>query len=302
RASDANTAVLPPSSYIELMRTWKTGDTVELYLPKSLRLEPTPDNSRVTALMWGPLTLAGDLGPRVERGRGTSGPPAPATPAPVLVSAQRNPAAWLTAAGDRPGHFRAQKVARIITQPTVATSVDLVPFYRLHRRTYSVYFDLFTPDEWDARAADYAAERERLRKLEAATIGFVQPGEMQPERDYNYQSNPERGVQRTGGRTGRGGDGWFSFDLPVFANSPMALVVTYHNTQQERMDFEILVDGTAIARFEPNPAADGFFDREYAIPAALVRGKEKVTVRFQAAGARIATVYGVRMIRADAAR
>jgi DUF1680 family protein len=302
RAAAATDPSVRPSSYVELKRTWKTGDTVELYLPKSLRLEPTPDNPRVTAIMWGPLALAGDLGPRVERGRGAGTSSSPSSPAPVLVAAERNPSAWLAAVPDRAGHFRTQNVARIITQPTVATSVDLVPFYRLHRRTYSIYFDLFTPAEWDARAADFAAERERLRRLEAATIGFVQPGEMQPERDYNYQSNPERGVQRTGGRPGRGGDGWFSFDLPVFANSPMALVVTYHNTQQERMDFEILVDGTVIARFEPNPNADGFFDRQYAIPAALARGREKVTVRFQAAGGRIATVYGVRMIRADAAR
>ena len=47
-----------------------------------------------------------------------------------------------------------------------------------------------------------------------------------------------------------------------------------------------------------------FFDVEYAIPADLVKGKEKVTVRFQAtAGNEIATrVFGIRMIRADAER
>ena len=33
----------------------KTGDIVELSLPKSLRLEPTPDNRSVAAIMWGPL-------------------------------------------------------------------------------------------------------------------------------------------------------------------------------------------------------------------------------------------------------
>src|SRR5262249_1158145 len=55
------------SPYVELKRTWYTGDTVDLRLPKSLRLEPTADNRQVAAIMWGPLVLAGDLGPRRER-------------------------------------------------------------------------------------------------------------------------------------------------------------------------------------------------------------------------------------------
>jgi hypothetical protein len=287
------------SSFVELERTWKTGDTVELYLPKSLRLEPTPDNPRVTAIMWGPLALAGNLAPEPERRAPGAAARAPAPPpAPVLVSAERDPAAW-TVAASRPGEFRVVDAARVITEPTVKTSVDLVPFYRLHRRTYSVYFDLLTPAEWEGRAADYAAERERLRKLEAATIGFVQPGDQQIEREFNYQTSPERGVQRTGGRTGRGGDGSFSYDLPVFGNSQMALVVTYHSTQQERMDFDILVDGTAVAHFAPNTTAEGFFDVQYEVPANLSRGKAKVNVLFKAAGGRIATVYGVRMIRVE---
>src|SRR5437763_14563607 len=33
-----------PGSYVELDRTWKSGDVVELSLPKSVRLEPTPDD------------------------------------------------------------------------------------------------------------------------------------------------------------------------------------------------------------------------------------------------------------------
>jgi hypothetical protein len=46
-----------------------------------------------------------------------------------------------------------------------------------------------------------------------------------------------------------------------------------------------------------------FFDVEYGIPASLTAGKQKVTVRFQATDANeIAAVFGIRMIRADAAR
>jgi len=34
-----------------------------------LRLEPLPDNPRRVAILWGPLVLAGDLGPEEDRPR-----------------------------------------------------------------------------------------------------------------------------------------------------------------------------------------------------------------------------------------
>jgi len=52
---------------------------------------------------------------------------------------------------------------------------------------------------------------------------------------------------------------------------------------------------TIEARGEPK-----FYDVEYKIPAALVEGKKKVTVRFEATGGNeIGAVYGLRTIRAD---
>jgi DUF1680 family protein len=292
-----NETVVQSSSYVELKRTWKSGDTVVLTLPKSVRLEPTPDNKQVAAIMWGPLVLAGDLAPRREGRRGA----AAELPIPVLVAADRPVSEWVVA-GSRPGDFRAQQVARIPGQSSAPADVSLTPFYRTQQRTYSVYFDVLTPAEFDTRSAALAADRARMAKMEADTVGFVQPGEMQPERDYNYQSEPaDRPVQRTDGRGNRGGPGWFSFDLPVDPSRSMAVVVTYLNElglPPAAGNFQILVDGTAIARFEPNTTAIGFYLAQYALPATLVAGKSKVTVRFQAAEkGRIAPVFGVRTIR-----
>jgi len=154
--------------------------------------------------------------------------------------------------------------------------------------------------------AAVAAERERLRRLEAATVAFVQPGDAQAERNFNYQSDPaNRPAPRTNGRTNRTGTGWFSLDLPVDGSKDMALVVTYLNElglEPAIGNFQILVDGTEITRFQSNNTATGFFDAQYAIPSNLVSGKTKVTVRFQALDSgRIAPVFGVRMIRAKEA-
>jgi hypothetical protein len=127
-------------SYVELKRTWKTGDTVDLTLPKTLRLEPLPDNPRRVAIMWGPLVLAGDLGPEEEsRQEDTDINARQRTP--IFIAAERPVEEWLKPVPDKPGHFRSDGVGR-------ERDVDFVPFYRLHRRTYAIYWDLFTESEW----------------------------------------------------------------------------------------------------------------------------------------------------------
>lgn len=284
------------SSYVELKRTWKSGDTIQLTLPKRLRLEALPDNPRRGAIMLGPLVLAGDLGPERERGRGRRAQTEEQTKVPVFVAAEKPVAEWLKAVDDKPGQFRTDGVGRI-------NDVNFVPFYRLHRRTYGIYWDLFTESEWKQKEAEYAAEQERQRKLELATVAYAQPGEMQPERDFNYQAADGTRVQRVMGRAGRQGRSWFSFDMPVEKDRPMALVVTYHSGQRRRRaTFEILVDGKRVGEQEITSSSPArFFDVEYAIDANMVKDKEKVTVRFQATGGNeIATVFGIRMIRADA--
>jgi DUF1680 family protein len=283
---------LPPcSSYVELKRTWKSGDIVELTLPKTLRVEPLPDNPRRVAILWGPLVLAGDLGPEVRRRRG---PRSEEPTVPVFVAAERPVAEWLKPVPGKSGQFRTDGVGR-------ESDVDFVPFYRLHRRTYGIYWDLFTPAEWEKRAAELAAERERQAKLEAATVAFVQPGEMQPERDFHYQgedSSPDRVM----GRPCRRGRNWFSFDVPVEPARPMALVVTYHSDEWRKRTFDILVDGQRVgAQTVERGGPVQFFDVEYALPPGSVKDKQKVTVRFQATGGNeIAAVFGIRMIRTDA--
>ncbi|HEY8459605.1 MAG TPA: DUF6805 domain-containing protein, partial [Blastocatellia bacterium] len=205
---------------------------------------------------------------------------------------------WIKAVTDRPGNFRTAGVGR-------EQDVDLAPFYRLHRRVYSIYFDLFTPAEWEKKAAEALAAQERLRKLEAATVAFVdQPGEAHSERDFNQRGEDTRPV-RVGGRSGRSARKWFSFDLPVDSAHPLKLIVTYHGEERATRTFEILVDGVRIGeqrveRHRPGSPSKSFFDVDYAIPAELVKGKQKVTARFQATGGNeTAGVFGVRIVRAD---
>jgi DUF1680 family protein len=287
-------------SYVEIARTWKAGDTVELVLPKALRVEPLPDNPNRFAVLWGPLVQAADLG--VER-QGESGDIRPENLgpfAPVLVAATAQPVEnWLKPVAGKPGTFLTSGVG-------LQKDITFVPFYQLPRREYAIYWDMFTPQEWQKKSEAYAAEQAKRKRLEAATVAFAQPGQMQAERDFNQQGEESLPVQFED-HYGRRGTKWFSFDLPVDNTHPMILIATYSNGARRKSTFTVLVDGKKVGE----QTADGhspeedlrFFDVEYAIPVELVQGQQKVTVRFETpSGGEIPGVFGIRMVRGDAAR
>lgn len=290
--------IAKPDSYIEIRRKWKPGDTVQIVLPKTLREEPLPDNPTRTAIMWGPLVLAGDLGPEIDRHSDDEDGHTPPPPAPVVVTAEQSVDGWLKPVAGKPGAFRTVEAGP-------ASGIEFHPFYEMARRRYAIYWDVFTPEEWKKKSADYVAEEDRKRKLELATVAFAQPGQMQTERDFAEQGEDSSPVQLMG-HYGRQANNWFSFDLPVDASHPVTLIVTYGNDARGRRgDFEILADGKKIGdqtveRRSPEQEIR-FFDVEYKLPVELVQGKQKITVRFQAKqGAAVPGVFGIRSVRADA--
>lgn len=279
-----------PGAYVEIRRRWQSSDRVTLALPKTLRLELLADNPRRVAVLWGPLVLAADLGPEDTFQAWRQGA------LPAFVDADKPIDEWLKTVPGKTGHFRAWSAGG-------EKEIELLPFYRLQRRTYAVYFDLFTPAEWELKKAEYAAECERQHKLELATVAFFQPGEMQPERDFDFQSQGAEfdEANRVQGRAFRRTKNWMSFVMPVEADKPMALVVTYFQDEWRRRTFDILVDGEKIAgQVVERGGVPHFFDVQYAIPRALVKDKKKVAVRFQAtSGNETAAVFGVRLVRAE---
>jgi uncharacterized protein len=282
-----------PGSYVEIKRNWKNGDSVSLALPKVLHVEGLADDKNRAALMWGPLVLAAGLGPE-RRG-------APAE-FPSLVTAEKPVTEWLQPVPDNLGVFRTVGVGRTtVGQPS---EVEFVPFYRLHRRTYSLYWDLYTNESWTKKIEELTAARARQEKLEAATMAFVSPGDQEKEKAFNLKSE-ESTPDRVMGRAGRRSKKWFSYELPVDPAKPLALVVTFNSEERAKRSFEILVDGQRVGegmiqRYPPGSPTGRFYDLDYKIPAELVKDKQKVIVRLQStAGNETATVFGLRIVRAE---
>jgi len=132
----ALSAFSSPSSYLTLTRTWKTGDRVELELPMSLHAAPMPDDPTVTAVMYGPLVLAGRLGPQGLTREMTYGGydcelKGDPVPAPAITAKVNDPANWVERTpGTRLG-FRTKGQAQ---------SVALVPLNRISGERYVVYW------------------------------------------------------------------------------------------------------------------------------------------------------------------
>ncbi|NIO12004.1 MAG: hypothetical protein GTO40_29860, partial [Deltaproteobacteria bacterium] len=80
---------------------------------------------------------------------------------PVFVAAGQPVNQWVKSVPNEPGHFRVTEVGRDSLGAGIEVEVDLVPFYRLHRRTYAVYFDMLTQPDWEKKKAEYIAEQER---------------------------------------------------------------------------------------------------------------------------------------------
>jgi hypothetical protein len=275
-----------PGNFVAIKRTWKTGDKVEVNIPFSLRLEPMPDDSNRVAVMYGPLVLAGDLGAVSDSALKD------AMYVPVMMTVKRDPSTWMKPVKGKPNTFMTINTGR-------PRDVELKSFYATYSRRYSIYWDLFNEKEWEARKAEYNAEQERIKRLKEAEIDFVQPGEMQPERNHNFkdEKSSSGSFKERASRDSRGG--WFSFDLKTVANSPAALVVDYWGGFPGAKTFDILVNNKIIATENISNKKEGqFISVQYDIPEECLKGRSKVTIKFRAQPGNMAgPVFGVRTIR-----
>ena len=296
-----NESVARDSTYVRIARKWKSGDVVSLLLPKSLRLEPTPDDPSVAAIMWGPLALAADVAPRAEGAWSENPSQRPPTVRRLILSDTRDPRDFASQTGT-PGNFVIKDATLFLDPSGPAGAITLTPFYRTHRRRYALYHDVVTAEEYADRVSADAETKLAAAKLNSATVSIVQFGNAESEQAHAYQSSaPDRPIGNTEGRTSRAGVGWFSVAMPVDGAVAMDLVVTYfveRGLPAPLADFRIAIGERTLVTYTPNHAASGFYRARYEIPWEFVRGQTSLTVKFEAAAAsRVVPVFDLRTVR-----
>ena len=277
-----------PGSYATVSRQWKTGDTVEIKMPMSLRTEGFRDNPRKVAVLYGPLVLCAEMTP------GQSPRAIVAEPGQIVSSVR-------PVAG-KPLRFQASaKVFRTLGADAGA-DVTLAPLYREYQKPYIVYWDVLDEAQWKAKADEHQAEIARQKVLDGRTVDRVVIGNQRSERQHAMKGE-RTAAGPFGGRQWRHATdgGWFAYELKVLRDNPAELLVHYWGSDAGQREFDILVDGVKIAdqKLERN-RPERFYDEIYPIPQDLTKGKDTVTVRFQAhPGMTAGGIFDCRVLRKE---
>lgn len=272
-----------PGSYVELYGKWKDGDQIELDLPFDLRLEPMPDDSLRAAICYGPLVLAGDLGAEDAPNPYMRGF------VPVFKTTERDPSRWLGPIEEAPNTFKSLRVG----YPNDAT---LIPFYKMHNRRYTVYWDFMSEEVWRQQEEAYLKEVAYKKSLQENARDMLFFGDTLQEAAHavkgeNTHLAPHQ--NRTYRQAERGG--WFSCQLQVDPERPMFLEIEYWGGFTGSKTFDLLVDGQQIATENITGKAEGrFIIIQYPVPPALTKGKATIELKFQPhAGHRAGPAFAV---------
>ena len=131
-----------PGTWLDLTRRWRDGDTLEIELRTPVRIERMADHPSKLAILAGPIVLAADLG------NALMSPPIPTAgvdqyqfakvPDPVAIPTLairgRPVEEWVQPDPTQPLVWHTQGTGR-------PADVRLVPFHRVARQRYLVYFD-----------------------------------------------------------------------------------------------------------------------------------------------------------------
>ena len=129
-----------PGSYLAIRRVWQDGDSVRISLPMELGQEALPGDDSVSAVMYGPLVLAADLGAGPADGpsriihSGSTVPkklPSP-DPLPKIPAAQAAKTdEWVQAESKSDLRFKVDGEN---------AKYELMPLYQIGEQRYSVYW------------------------------------------------------------------------------------------------------------------------------------------------------------------
>ncbi len=292
-----------PSSYAELRREWKDGDTVELGLAMRTTVERLPDGSDWAAILHGPIVLASPAGTDqlvglradgARMGHVAHGPLVPLDRVPVvLASDQELPAHVKPDPAAGPLHFRLTDVV----EPKTTGGLPLIPFFTLHDARYQMYWELTSAEKIGSRREQLAAAEQARAAREAATIDSIAVGEQQPEVEHDLKGDGmETGMHE--GRRWRHG-AWFQYTLDSRGEKNAELEITIWGGDAGR-SFDILANDTVIATVELKGEAPGkFVTRRFKIPSdILAKAKSgKITVKFAAKQWLAGGIFDVRLMK-----
>jgi len=275
-----------PSSYLELNRIWKNGDRVDVELPMDLHLEPLRGSSEYSAILCGPIVLAGELGTKnlgmedfykkmdQVPHRSVSFAETPllsGTSTQLLGSIQQE---------DR------SRLAFSLSCPDKSATISLSPLFRVYFQRYIIYWRMLPNDASRQRLRDALTSLE-AKRTEARTyaIDTVIAGDTTSENLHKFEGvSTKVGVEEEQAWRRATAGGWMSYELAVQPATDHELCIEYHGAEFEPNQFMILINGQRLSAEEnvQNFDLPVRYAKPYRISAKLLGPLDRVTIKLQA--------------------
>ena len=304
-----------PGTYVSLTQNWKAGDVIDINFPMHASIEHMPNVPQYVAILYGPITLAmktgtedlaGLLADDSRFGQMASGKKLPVDQAPYLIANEvEDIANDLVPVAGKPLHFTLK--TRMENKPELneATGIngELIPFFELHDSRYMLYWLALSSDGYKEYIDNLAKEEKARMELEEKTTDKVQPGEQQPESDHFMEADETstRGITNdVPFRDARNG-GSFSYLMQTKGRTDLSVRIRYWGQDEWRTcEYDLYVDDTLVNSVNNSRKwrSSQWKYETYPIPAAALKGKKQVRVKFVAKPFRqVGEIYEVRLVK-----
>lgn len=261
-------------NYIRLLSPVQTGDIITLVFARRLYIDYAKDEPHFGSVMYGPLLLAGGLGmenmpaDRVSDNRACR-ESVPAGNIPMLVGSLADLESWIVCSSQNPLHFTVKNGGK-------QQDVELIPYFRMHHQRHTVYWKIYSPDEFayrtrsltdEVKIGDEKDEKKHLLRGENDSIYW---------HDFFWAKN--RQYRMADG-------GWFSYVLHIDKKEtkPYNLICRFWGDESEAGQFDILVDDNLLCTVRLDRRLYlTYVDDVFPIPVEWTQGKDKVKVTFRA--------------------
>jgi DUF1680 family protein/beta-xylosidase len=293
-----------PGAYAVIERAWRDGDTLEVALPMTTRLEPLPSNADYAAILHGPILLAaktdaehldGLIADGSRMGHAAPGAFEPLDTAPMLVGHPAAMAAAIQPVPGKPLHFTLNGLLR----PQDFNTLELEPFFRVHDARYMMYWRLASETDYtEVVAALHSSEQARLA-LDARTVDLVIPGEQQPEVEHTF-TNGDSSAGHSFGRSSRSAQDWFGYTLHTHGKNNLELQLTHWGNAWQPASYTVEINGQPIGEITIS-GQDGerFIVKTIPVPALLTSSVMKLTFRGTKSSLGVPALYEVRLVHTE---
>lgn len=280
--------------YLNLPSKLKAGDVIKVRFPRKLQIKATPDNPNIAALFYGPVLLAANLGDsgiadrkfQDEDAWGLTKYPSFRN-VPVIVQDIKNPALWLSKTNDGSLNF--------VTSAADGKQLQFRPFYSFTKERYSVYLDMFTPEEFEG----YQQRRK------SAVIDEINIGDTSSENIHHLEANQSK-LSSVHFQHYRSIDslGWITYQMKGGTSEPLFLQVKYWGGGwgiDPKGRVNIFVNDSKIASKDLGDKKNEtlFYKEAYEIPSSLLSDGQPMKIRFKAASEKLeGGIFGVQIVSA----